>query len=193
MINFYFYKLNKKIKNMSWYFFALLSLGLYSIQGILLKYAAIKDCDKEITTLYFLLGVKQAIPLLIMILSTFLILINGQIVIRLWRKKNYSFGGYLVHTGVGLMFIGIIASSGYDQSVKLTFPKDTPKEVYGYQIVYKGRIPAPDGKDRVVLEVDGNQTMAKFYWSDYSQAYMVGPAVKNTILQDYYVYNELNS
>lgn len=37
--------------------------------------------------IYFLLGVKQAIPLLIMILSTFLILINGQIVIRLWRKK----------------------------------------------------------------------------------------------------------
>ena len=137
--------------------------------------------------IYFLLGVKQAIPLLIMILSTFLILINGQIVIRLWRKKNYSFGGYLVHTGVGLMFIGIIASSGYDQSVKLTFPKDTPKEVYGYQIVYKGRIPAPDGKDRVVLEVDGNQTMAKFYWSDYSQAWMVGPSVENKWIRDLYI------
>lgn len=85
------------------------------------------------------------------------------------------------------MFIGIIASSGYDQSVKLTFPKDTPKEVYGYQIVYKGRIPAPDGKDRVVLEVDGNQTMAKFYWSDYSQAWMVGPSVENKWIRDLYI------
>ena len=136
---------------------------------------------------YFLLGVKQAIPLMIMILSTFLILINGQIVIRMWRKKNYSFGGYLVHTGVGLMFIGIVTSSVYDHSVKLTLPKDTPKEVFGYQIVYKGRIPAPDGKDRVLLEVDGNKTLAKFYWSDYSQAWMVGPSVENKWIRDLYI------
>ncbi len=136
---------------------------------------------------YFLLGVKQPIPLIIMVLSTFLILINGQIVFRLWKKKNFSFGGYLVHTGVGLMFIGIITSSVYDQSIKSTFPKDTPKKVFGYQITYKGRTPAPDGKDRVLLEIDGKPTLAKFYWSDYSQAWMVGPAVENKWIRDLYI------
>ncbi len=136
---------------------------------------------------FFFVGVKQIIPLLIMTLSVFLILVNGHIVVKMWRKKNMGFGGYLVHTGVGLMLMGIITSSVYDYHVKLTFPKDTPKEVFGYQIVYKGRMPAADGKDRVVLEVDGNRTLAKFYWSDYSQAWMVGPSVENKWTRDLYI------
>ncbi len=136
---------------------------------------------------YYLLGVKDLIPLLIFILSTFIILVNGQLVWRLWRKKNYSFGGYLVHAGVGLMLMGIVASTGYDRSVKVQFPKNTPKTVFGYSIQYKGQHPAKDGKNRVVLEVDGKNTQAKFYWSDYSQAWMVGPSVENKWTKDLYI------
>ncbi len=137
--------------------------------------------------LFFLLGVRDFIPLMVMISAVFMILVNGQIAFRMIRKKNYAFGGYLVHTGIGLMFLGIITSSVYDSHQKLTFPKDTAREVFGYQIVYKGRVPAPDGKDRVLLEVDGKKTMAKFYWSDYSQAWMVGPSVENKWVHDLYI------
>ncbi|WP_457566041.1 heme lyase CcmF/NrfE family subunit [Caldithrix abyssi] len=137
--------------------------------------------------IFFFAGVKQIIPLLIMTLSVFMILINGQLVIKMLRKKNWGFGGYLVHTGLGLMMIGIITSSVYDHSVKTTFPKDMPKEVFGYEIVYQGRMPAANGKDHVVLMVDGKKTMAKFYWSDYSQAWMVGPSVENKWIRDLYI------
>ena len=99
MINFYFYKLNKKIKNMSWYFFALLSLGLYSIQGILLKYAAIKDCDKEITTLYFLFTVA--------IISFPLLFLKGSLEITIlgliWAVINGIFYCIQLMTRIGAL------------------------------------------------------------------------------------------
>ncbi len=136
---------------------------------------------------YYLLGVHNLILLLILILSTFVILVNGQLVFRLWRKKNYSFGGYLVHVGVGLMLMGIVASTGYDRSQKVQFPKNMPKKVFGYTITYKGQQPAKDGKNRVILNVDGTKQMAKFYWSDYSRAWMVGPSVENKWIRDLYI------
>ncbi|NOX88241.1 MAG: cytochrome c biogenesis protein CcsA [Calditrichaeota bacterium] len=135
----------------------------------------------------FILGIRNIISLLIMVFSVFLILVNGQIAIRFWRNKNYAFGGYLAHVGVGLMLMGIVTSSVYDSSVETTLPKDSPKEVFGYQIVYKGKAPSSDGKDKVILLVDGKETKAKFYWSDYSQAWMVGPSVENKWIRDLYI------
>ncbi len=136
---------------------------------------------------YFIVGVKEFIPLLILILSTFVILVNGQLVIRLWRKKNYGFGGYLVHVGVGLMLMGIVASTGYDRAMKVQFPKHVAKKVFGYSITYLGQKAAKDGKNRVILNVNGKETQAKFYWSDYSQAWMVGPSVENKWIRDLYI------
>ncbi len=136
--------------------------------------------------IYFL-GIRQFIPLLVMVLSLFLILINGQLVVRMLRKKNYAFGGYLVHVGVGLMLMGIVTSTGYDRKEKVMLPQNTPQKVFGYRITYLGQRAAADGKNRVMLDVDGHAEMAKFYWSDYSQAWMVGPSVENKWIQDLYI------
>ena len=135
----------------------------------------------------FFLGIKDAIPLIIVILSIFAILINGQLAWKLARKKNLAFAGYLTHVGLGLMLIGIITSSVYDSSVKVTLPKDTPRKVMGYDLVYGGKVDSPDGKDKVLLKINGKQSFARFYWSDYSRAYMVAPSVTNTLLRDLYI------
>ena len=135
----------------------------------------------------FFLGMRDLIPLLIGITSFFIIFVNSEIVYRMIRRKKYEFGGYLAHVGIGLMLIGIITSSYYDKSTKVTLPKDGQLAVMGYNLSYEGKMPSPDGKDKVLISVNNKQTYAKFYWSSYSRAYMVAPSVKNTLFQDLYI------
>ena len=135
----------------------------------------------------FFLGIRDIMPLLITITAFFMILVNGEIIFRMVSRKNYKFGGYLTHLGLGLMLIGIITSSVYDSSKRVTLPMDTPIHIMGHEVEYNGKVPSPDGKDKVMLKINNKREIAKFYWSDYSRAYMVGPAVQNTFLRDFYV------
>ncbi len=135
----------------------------------------------------YALGARKAVSLMIIMVSSFAILVNSQIIVKKLIRKNYKFGGYLTHVGIGLMMIGIVISSVYDYSKKVTLPMDTPMNVLGYKLNYEGKIPAANGKDRVKIRVNSKTMFAKFYWSEYSRAYMVGPAVKNTVLHDLYI------
>ncbi|MEJ2543682.1 MAG: cytochrome c biogenesis protein CcsA [Calditrichaceae bacterium] len=135
----------------------------------------------------YITGFRDVVPLLIGIAALFVILINGELVIQMIRRRNFTFGGYLAHVGIGLMMIGIIASSVYDKSEKITLPRDTDVRIMGYDLRYDGKQPSPDGKDKVKISVDNSKSFAKFYWSDYSRAYMVAPSVKNTLFQDLYI------
>lgn len=54
---------------MDWYFFAILALGFYAIQGLLFKYSASKKSDENWTTFYYLLTVT--------IISVPVVLISG--------------------------------------------------------------------------------------------------------------------
>ena len=135
----------------------------------------------------FFLGMKDIESLIITILSLFAILVSSHLVVSMIKKKNYHFGGLLAHLGIGLMIIGIITSSVYDKAVKTTLPLGEKKTIFGYELEYAGRIPAADGKDKVYVKINGKDSYAKFYWSEYSRAYMVSPSVRNQILQDLYV------
>ncbi|HES59830.1 MAG TPA: hypothetical protein ENO18_05295, partial [Caldithrix sp.] len=141
----------------------------------------------SVGVIFYLMGMRDLMPLLIATAAVFVIFINGEIVLRMIWKRNFSFGGYLAHVGIGLMMIGIITSSVYDRSEKITLPLDTEINILGYDIRYEGKQASADGKDKVEIAVDNAPTFAKFYWSDYSRAYMVAPSVKNTLLQDLYI------
>ena len=140
-----------------------------------------------IGVIIFMAGVRDVMPLLIGLAAIFVILINGELVIQMIRKSNFNFGGYLAHIGIGLMMIGIITSSVYDRSEKITLPMETDINIMGYDLRYDGKQPSEDGKDKVKIAVNNNTTFAKFYWSDYSRAYMVAPSVINMAFQDLYI------
>ena len=138
-------------------------------------------------TVFFFLGMRDIWPLLISILAVFAALINGQALVQLLLHKNFNFGAHLTHLGLALMVIGIITSSVYDSAHKTTLPLGQPKEVFGYTFTYGGKFPAADGKDKVAVKINGDDYFAKFYWSDYSRAWMIAPAVRNMLLRDIYV------
>jgi len=51
---------------MDWYVLTLVAIVLYTIQGLLFKFAALKKCDKTLTTFYYLLTVTLiSVPFLL--------------------------------------------------------------------------------------------------------------------------------
>ncbi|MDY6954360.1 MAG: cytochrome c-type biogenesis CcmF C-terminal domain-containing protein, partial [Thermodesulfobacteriota bacterium] len=87
---------------------------------------------------------------------------NLLLTIKLVRKKVALSSGAVAHLGVGLMFLGIVASSVYDRSEKVLLSQGTVKSAMGYDITFKEPALEKDGKGmRLHLPLDvqkGNQT-----------------------------------
>ncbi len=109
--------------------------------------------------------------------ALFTVFANLDILIGLVRKKGrvlLSTGGSLAHIGFGLMLLGILFSSGYEQTVSVNFSpgelgaqfpeqerldnvllvQQQPKYIRDYRVVYRGQAQAtaPIGTLRVLFE-----------------------------------------
>ncbi|MEJ2634848.1 MAG: cytochrome c-type biogenesis CcmF C-terminal domain-containing protein [Calditrichia bacterium] len=145
-----------------------------------------------ITVAAVFLGLTKPVSILLVFLSLFVVIINGYVAFKLLKKTPSKGGAYLSHVGIALMVIGIITSSMYSTSEKVTLPagKFTPTN-FGYNIEFTKFKGSPDGKDRAQLFVkDGNKSFEadpQFYFSDYTQSYMVSPHVKMSLAKDIYI------
>jgi cytochrome c-type biogenesis protein CcmF len=145
-----------------------------------------------ISILAYFLGLVDIVPIIIFMFFVLAILVNAEIVYNHLRKRNWSFGGYLAHIGIGFMMIGIITSSVYEKTDKISLPIGTSKDIMGYEMTYMGFRLSGDGKDEAVVNVQKNgreicEAAAKFYWSEFNQAYMRNPSVHNLWIKDLYI------
>ena len=102
-------------------------------------------------------------------------------------------GGYLAHVGVGVVLLGIIASSGYDVSTKVTLVQGVPREVDGMTLTFKRFIPR-QGREKERMEIEvakaGRKPFnvyPKFFMNDRTRQLMVNPDIRTSPLQDLYV------
>ncbi len=103
------------------------------------------------------LGLRGALPLLALAIALFAItttlieFIRGALVRRhieqsglikallsLAMKNKRRYGGYIVHLGMLMMFLGIIGSSAYSISKDATLQKGDVVEIGRYRLVYQG-------------------------------------------------------
>ncbi len=145
-----------------------------------------------VTAAAIVLGLTRPVSIVLVFLSGFVILINGIVAYRFLRKIPAKAGPYLAHVGVAFMIIGIITSSMYSASEKVTLPAGQfTKTAFGYDIEFVNFKQSPDGKDRVQLMVkkDGKTYEAdpQFYFSKYTNSYMLSPHVKVGLNKDIYI------
>ncbi|HKI01500.1 MAG TPA: cytochrome c-type biogenesis CcmF C-terminal domain-containing protein [Thermoanaerobaculia bacterium] len=102
-------------------------------------------------------------------------------------------GGYLAHVGVGVILLGIIASSGYDVSTKVTLIQNQPREVDGMTLTFKRFIPR-QGREKERMEIEvaragGKPFMVhpKLFINDRTRQVMANPDIRTTPFQDLYV------
>lgn len=112
--------------------------------------------------------------MLLTLTSLFTVTANGKILLRLVRSSPSLSGGAIAHMGVGLMLIGIMFSSGYSRVVSLNntgmlisrqlseeFNRENlllfvhePREMFGYEIEYKGERLEPRHKRGYISKHD---------------------------------------
>jgi cytochrome c-type biogenesis protein CcmF len=134
----------------------------------------------------------KPVSIILVFLSSLTVVINGYVLLQMIRKFPARTGAYLSHVGIGFMIIGIITSSMYNRSEKVTLPAGEFQSTrFGYDIQFVDFEERSDGKDRVKLLVkkeDGTyEADPQFYFSEYTQSYMLGPHVKVGINKDIYI------
>ncbi len=145
------------------------------------------------TLIGIVLGLRDWISISLLLLSMFAFVTNGVFIYRFMRKNFIKSGAYLAHVGLALMVIGIVISSIYDRSERVSLPMgEFQKTSLGIELRFEGFLPQPDGRDKVKLTVrtpEGEEYEAfpLFYYSDYNNSYMASPDVKSGLTQDIYI------
>jgi cytochrome c-type biogenesis protein CcmF len=101
-------------------------------------------------------------------------------------------GGYLAHVGVGIILLGIVASSGYDRSAKVTLVRGVPQRVEDMTLTFTRFIPR-HGREKERMEVEvarGGERFKvypKMFVNRRTGQMMVNPDIRNFALMDLYV------
>jgi cytochrome c-type biogenesis protein CcmF len=138
--------------------------------------------------------VHDVFHLIFILLAALALATNLQKTIDKYRAGGFkAMGGYLTHVGVGVILLGIIASSGYDQSTKVTLIQGAPKKVDGMTLTFKRFIPR-QGREKERMEIEvaragGAPFMVypKLFVNDRTRQTMVNPDIKSSPFQDLYV------
>ncbi|HZF08930.1 MAG TPA: cytochrome c biogenesis protein CcsA [Thermoanaerobaculia bacterium] len=102
-------------------------------------------------------------------------------------------GGYLAHVGVGIILLGILSSSGYDESTKVTLEQGKPTPVGDLTLTFERYVPRTAGqRERMEIKVaraDGKSYLAypKLFMNDRTRQLMANPDVHTTFMKDFYI------
>ncbi|HEY3492518.1 MAG TPA: cytochrome c-type biogenesis CcmF C-terminal domain-containing protein, partial [Solirubrobacterales bacterium] len=102
-------------------------------------------------------------------------------------------GGYLAHVGVGVILLGFLASSAYDESTKVTLQMGTPKKLGDTTLTFTRFIPRK-GREKESMEIQVAQpgrepffVYPKLFVNDRTRQVMANPDIRSTPFQDLYV------
>jgi cytochrome c-type biogenesis protein CcmF len=147
-----------------------------------------------LTGLAAYLGVYDSFHLLFVFLATLALLTNLQKAVLKWRAGGArAAGGYLSHVGVGVMLLGFLASSAYDESIKVTLEQGQPRQVGNLTLTFNRFIPRQGfEKERMEVEVvrgNGRSYLAypKLFMNDRTRQVMANPHIRSFALQDLYI------
>lgn len=140
-------------------------------------------------------GVEQAVHIFYIFLAVTALAANLHKVIEKFQSPGglRSAGGYMAHVGVGVMLIGILASSAYDQSAKVTLEQGKPLQVGDLNLTFKRFIPRQGfEKESMEIEVvrdDGSRfySYPKLFVNQRTRQTMANPHVYKTWKRDIYI------
>ena len=139
-------------------------------------------------------AVREPFHLLFIFLAGVAVVTNVQKTFARARAGGLrSAGGWLAHVGVGIILLGIVASSAYDQSNKVTLVQGVPQQVGDYQLTFTRLVPRM-GREKESMEVKvvrpgGGTYLAypKLFVNDRTRQLMANPHVRSYPLQDIYI------
>lgn len=139
----------------------------------------------------FSAGVRDPLPLLLVLVGAFALASNVAMLARAARGGILRLGGFLAHAGLGLLVVGIVASSAYGMDgPALGLREGQPQEALGYSFTFTGwdtRV----GRPAFHLEVEraGRTFVAlpQLYLNPQDGALVATPHVRRGFIGDLYI------
>jgi len=147
-----------------------------------------------LTLLALLLGARRPLSLFLLFLAFFAADMNLRAVIR--KAKNGKLGGaggYLAHTGVGVMLAGVVVSGVYARTERVTLPVNQPKKVGGAMLTFLRVVPGTATRKQAMevrVETARGETYyayPKMYVNTRTSQLMANPAIRKTPVRDFYI------
>ncbi|MGC8915852.1 MAG: heme lyase CcmF/NrfE family subunit [Thermoanaerobaculum sp.] len=146
------------------------------------------------TAAAFALGARGALFLLFLLVSILAFASNLLKSMDEMRQGRFrAMGGYLAHVGLGLMLTGIVTSSAYDKTQKVTLPQGEPRTLFGYALTFKGiRNDNPLEKDVMLVEVKDqrgrlHEARPRMFINEKTQQLVAHPDVLVRLTHDLYI------
>jgi len=167
--------------------------------GNILKKSVIAVSIAFITTIVLFINGMDEVKFVVLAFSSILsAIVNLLFIIKKIFKDPKRLGSYVSHAGVGLFFLGVIASGGYTQYKTTTLVENEPIELFGYNFTFIAADRVEEDKtDRekykcnVKIEKDGSFELASpvVYWSDFNNrnAPFFEPGISEHLTKDIYL------
>ena len=144
-----------------------------------------------VTAIAVYLGVRSPLPAAVIFAAAWALATNIAVTIRGFRAGWKHGVAFLGHTGVSVLLIGVIASSGYGLSKQLQLPKGQTRSALGYTMRFDGLQHRKDGKDHAIIAMNSPgsnfQATPWLYWSEYNSGYMKKPFIQRYLTHDLYI------
>ncbi len=151
----------------------------------------------------------QALQMLLLLFAAFFALFgNGMVLWRVIRGNPRMAGGAIAHVGLAITFLGIIASSGFDQALpRLDTPPSVDEEqlprenfvvaknetrvVNGYRVTYTEKTTTERGRGQYVIDVtdpkDRSYTLKPVAYQGSGDQWFMHPDVKTFLEKDVFL------
>ncbi len=180
-------------------------IGLLNGGSLLLKWKSTKGQDLLKKSLFsisasFILtaiivvfgGVSDIMVMLLVLSTTFALIVNLEIAIKIIRGNKKMLGAYVAHIGIALFLLGVVSSSIYSREKDIDLIKNKTKDAFGYQMTFTG-YRSIDNNTKYAFDINmkkGNQDFTispVMYISEFNNGLMREPAILSMITKDFYV------
>lgn len=132
-----------------------------------------------ITITVIFAGMHDPAMILFFLSSAFAFFVNLQIAYKIAKGNPNYMGASLAHIGVALLFIGIIASTRYEQHVTVPLTKDKPAFVFGYRLTYVGTTQIDQEKRAYNVTIESGKSKFVAPLVMYESSYNDGAVMRN--------------
>ena len=137
-------------------------------------------------------GISDIMVILLTLSTTFALIVNLEIAIKIIAGNKKMLGAYVAHIGIAIFILGVIGSSIFSREKDINLVKNVPSEAFGYKVTFTGYEPI-DNNTKYAFNVNlqkGNKEYKVnpvMYISTFNNGLMREPAILNMVTKDFYV------
>jgi cytochrome c-type biogenesis protein CcmF len=137
-------------------------------------------------------GVDKILLVLLTLSSSFALIVNAQIAVKIVKGNLRNLGAYVSHIGISIFILGIVGSAGFSDHVNVDLYKNKPAQAFGYEMTFLGYNPIENNTKFAfnvsVKKGDKNYTVSPvMYMSEFNNSLMREPAILNLFSKDIYL------